>query len=172
MARISSIITFAAMALVAPAASQSLSRDATATVEILARSLTLEKTRDLTFGSHYASEGAIRSGQANHARWDGTTEAGAPISIAFSLPPELTRDGGGDAVPITFGSLSARADNGLSAPFNPSGGVYSFNAASDGHFFVFLGAAEGSDDDVVIVTLTGHQAGTYSGTITLTVTVL
>lgn len=179
MSRIGSLLSLATLALAAPATGQtSQSVAAPATVEIIARPLTLVLQSGLDFGSHFASEGVISlgplTGAASSAQWNGQTDPGANISIAFNLPPQLTRDGGGDFVPISYGSQSAYVGHDLQAiAFDPAEGVSSFPASSsDGRFEVGLGANSGSEAHVVSVDLTGRQPGTYRGTITLTVAVL
>jgi hypothetical protein len=146
------------------------SADATATVVIAERSLSLTKTLDMDFGTHFASAGVITTSASNYARWDGQTDPGLLcLTIGFSTPTQLTRVGGDDFVPISYGTTSAALEEGA---FNPATG-YDVCGASlgTGSFVVTLGLATGSESDLVSVDLTGKPAGTYAGTITLTVTV-
>jgi hypothetical protein len=155
----------------APLAAQSpRSADASATVSIPI-ALTLTNTAGLDFGSHFALEGVIAAPSA--AAWFGTTDAGNNISFAFVLPSSLARvNGGGNGpVPITFGAASAIAfsSGGTDQTFNPAGGLASYRVPA-GDFGLYLGSGAGAQG--VTVNLSGRAAGTYQGTITLTVTVL
>jgi hypothetical protein len=181
MTRIGSLLTIAALGLAAPLAGQgSRSADATAQV-VITPSFSLTKMQDLNFGSHFASDGVIETGNANFAVWkvkvDPNTDV-ADIQIAFTaLPSQLTRVGGGD-VPISYGTTSGSVGQGgtTGITFNPPTGLASGggNTGSNGiEFDVRLGAPNGNGaSDLVSVDLTGKPAGTYSATITLTITVL
>lgn len=173
MTRFTRFITVAALMLLsaAPLAGQGLSRsaDATATVTI-ARTLNLANITGLDFGEHFANEGSIFVPAP--ARWDGDTDPNSDISISFSaLPASLVRPEGG-SVPISYGTESGQINTSTSStPFNPATGISSFSVNSDGLFNIQLGYGT-VESNGVQVDLTGAAPGTYSATITLTVTVI
>jgi hypothetical protein len=152
-------------------AQTSRSADASATV-VITPVLTLTKTVDLNFGSHFNSEGIVSSSAP--ARWDGTTDIGNHISASFVLPSTLARIGNGDTgVPISFGTESAQAiHSATSMSFNPATGLADFGPIpAPGSFNIQLGTGSVASNRAA-VDLTGHRPGTYQGIITLTVTVL
>src|SRR2546425_400121 len=129
-----------ALLVAAPLAGQTTrSADATATV-VIASNLSVVKTTDLDFGTHFSSDGMVSNSVP--ARWDGSTDVGNHISVAFTtLPSQLTRVGGGDAVAITYGVESAQFSSALSsASFNPSTGIPDAGAIpAPGSFHIQLG---------------------------------
>lgn len=176
MTRTSSFLTLAALVLAVPLAGQTRSADAPATVEIIARPLTLANTQGLDFGSHFASEGLINVPRT-YAEWSGATDVGTTISIEFTKPGVLTRGDGGETVVISYGDQSATyAETGspdvIVNPNTPQSFTLASSGAADGTFKVRLGSNSGPASAFVTVNLAGKPAGTYSGTITLTVAVL
>ena len=174
MRTITRFITTVLLLLIAavPLVGQTTSRsaDASATV-VISPVLTLVKTVDLDFGSHFNSEGIVSN--STPARWEGTTDIGNHISASFVLPSTLARVGNGDAVPISFGNESALIGQGVSSAFfNPNTGVGDFGpVASPGSFFVQLGIGSSASNRAA-VDLTGRRTGTYVGVVTLTIVVL
>lgn len=168
------LITMVALLFIAATplvvAQASRSADASATV-VITPVLTLVKTVDLDFGSHFNSEGIVASSAP--ARWEGTTDQGNHLSVSFLLPTSLQRVGNGDAVPISFGNESAQAIHSLSSsPFNPTTGVADFGPIpAPGTFSIQLGTGSAASNRAA-VDLTGRRPGTYVGVVTLTVTVL
>ncbi len=172
--RITRFITVVALLFIAATplvAQTSRSADASATV-VITPVLTLVKSVDLSFGSHFNSEGIVAS--SGPARWDGTTDAGNHISASFTLPSTLARIGNGDpGVPISFGNESAQATHSaISMAFDPNAGLADFGPIpTPGSFNIQLGMGNVPSNRAA-VDLTGHRPGTYQGVITLTVTVL
>lgn len=147
------------------------SADATATV-VLQPYLTLQKTSDMSFGTHFGSDGIVYS--ETEARWDGTTDPGNTIRADFtSLPMQLDRVGGGGSVPVAYGNMSAVLVGGGATPivYNPASGSGAYTVGATSDFNVRLGLAASAANGVS-VNLNGRPAGTYRGTITLTITVL
>ncbi len=166
------LLFLAAVFTVPLAAQTSRSADATATVTI-PTTLTLVNVRGLDFGSHFASEGSVSS--INGADWTGTTETGNRLAFSFTTLPSSLHRAGGDGVDgpvaISYGTSSARVTSAVpNINFNPATGLSSYTATSSS-FELDLGAGS-NPSDKVSVNLTGHSPGTYSGVITLTVTVL
>ncbi len=158
---------------VTPLVGQASSRSADASASVtITPVLTLTKTVDLSFGSHFASDGLVPS--SGPARWDGSSDVGSHLSASFVLPTSLARIGNGDpGVPITFGNESALfGTTGTSLFFNPASGLADFGpVASSGTYFVELGIGSAASQ-AASVNLTGHRPGVYQGVITLTITVL
>jgi len=140
---------------------------------VITPSLNCTVTQHLTFGSHFSTEGAVRSTGSNYAELMCTTDPGNHVSASLVLPSTLTRAGGGGSVPITYEARSLRlADNASSEQnVNPSTGTPSFLSGT-GIIAVSLGRDFGGGDQSVVVNLTGAPAGSYSGVITITLSVL
>jgi len=163
------LLLIAAVPLVGQASSRSADASASVTITPV---LTLTKTVDLSFGSHFALDGIVAS--TAPARWEGSSDVGSHLSASFVLPSTLARVGNGDpGVPISFGNESALfGTTGTSLFFNPNTGLADFGpVASSGTYFVELGLGSAASQ-AASVNLTGHRPGTYSGVITLTITVL
>lgn len=176
MTRIGSFVTIAALVLVAPLAGQgSQSADARAQV-VIQPAFSLHNFTGLDFGTHFASDGKVAN--QSIATWSLHIEPIAePVDVSFAFTPEpkLTRDGGVDFVTILYGATSGLLSGGAGGfqQFNPATGfTTTLNVATQGDFEVNLGSHQAGVDDFVTVDLTGKAAGTYTGIITLTVTVL
>jgi hypothetical protein len=117
---------------------------------------------DLNFGSVTAGTTGTPAGTADWGRWDITGEPSAAVSIALTLPTELTGPGGG-TIPISFGS----GDGALMYTFPTVDAAFNPNAGTS----TTLGAA-GTLTVAIVGTVAppvGTVTGTYTGTITLTV---
>jgi len=159
--------------LAAPLWSQtSQSIDASETV-VVAPMLTLSKSQDITWGTHFAQEGDVFSSTTNYAAWLGQTDVGNHLSVVVSAPLALNKQGGTGSVPVSYGATSAEITNDIIVNrFNPATGIPNFGpVGSPGTFTITLGKGATAADQVT-VHLSNAQRGTYSGLITLTVTVL
>lgn len=166
------IVAFATFA--APIAAQTRSADASASVSITAN-LTWFKALDLDFGTHFASEGIVRTTGVQMAKWGGQTDFGERLAFHVTLPAVLSRVGGGSStVPFACGANSAYfANSVLNIRFDPNGpGISDFIVQGVGDIYLELGRTTGDTDSDCTVNLTGRQSGTYTGTITSTVTIL
>jgi hypothetical protein len=176
MLRVARLIIAAAL-LAAPLAGQtSQSADASATV-VIAPFLTLAKTIDMDFGTHFASEASLFTAPSNYAEWRGTTDVSNHVSISVSVPVAFNKVGGTGSVPFSCGSTSALITNDVIVQrFNPSSGIADFGPiAAPGTITVALGNPAGTPGDASYlcqVSVANAQRGTYRGFITLTVTVL
>jgi hypothetical protein len=131
-------------------------------------------TSNLAYGAHFATEGSLRSGMSNHAELACTTDPGNSFSASFVLPSTLARVGGGGSVPITYEAESARLYDGGANElvFNPSTGTTGFISAS-GILNLQLGhGLRSGSQDAVVVNLAGAPSGSYSGVITVTLSIL
>lgn len=158
------------------AVAQTQSSDATASV-VIAANLALTNTRGISFGTVFSSAGIVRTTNANSAEWDGDIDPGNRISLSFVLPSGLSRVGGGGngSVPFSCNTISGGfvfgGDQG-DLEFNPYTGVSSYNVGASNDFRVALGRENSVPNYGCQIDVSGRTAGTYQGTITLTVTVL
>ena len=82
------------------------------------------------------------------------------VILSFGTLPTSLATGGGDNLPITFGAGSAAYDAGSFTAFQPSVGATT-TLSGTGTMAVYIGGTVQPD--------VGQPAGTYTGTITLTV---
>jgi hypothetical protein len=162
-------ILSAALVLPAGLAAQS-SDDASVSISVIGDGVTVTKTIDMDFGSHPAG-GVISSVSAGAAaQWDVQLSTIGEYNYSFSLPASLTGPGG--SVPITFTSaIVASEATGMGYLIDPHIGA---NVPYDGGGTVIVQMGQdydGGGNGAVTVNLGAAQAGTYSGTVTLTVAV-
>lgn len=171
MKRLTAVLAALGAVSVATLAAQTQSAGATASVTV-ASQLTLVKTQDMAFGSHFASDGTVLSGGSVQADWSGTTSPNPrPMDFSFVIPASLS-DGIGHNVPFSCGSISAvlSASPNPVTEFNPASGTSGYVMGSATSFTVSLGSVA-TASQACAVNLSGAPAGAYSGTITLTVTI-
>jgi len=136
-------------------------------------SLNCSVTRNLDYGTHFATEGNLLSSASNYAELMCTTDPGNAFNVSFVLPSSLTRVGGGGSVPISYGVFSARLFDGAASEsqFDPSTGITGYVSGS-GTLALSLGRdVRGDTDDAVTVHLAGAPTGSYSGFITVTLAI-
>jgi len=157
-------IMIAAAALIAlpgaVAAQASASVQAEATV---LAPITVANEQDLQFGDvipGYATTVAPASGDAGRFQVSG---AGAlEFTLDFALPTVLTHTSSASTLPLAFGAGSAgvgTVSTAVATTFDPAA-TYTTNL-SGGALFVFIGGT--------VTPAVTQEAGTYDGTITLTV---
>lgn len=123
--------------------------------------------RDLAFGSvipgiatNVSPSDPVQSGM-----WEVTAQQGDRVQVRLTLPKDLTAPGGFQ-MPVGYANNHAiavsDAPGATPAVFNPNA-AQNFRLQSSGRFFVFLGGT-------VSPTAT-QQAGNYSATAVLTITV-
>lgn len=114
-----------------------------------------------------SGEGSIGSTTEGRYTIDGS--ANATLSLAFTIPAALDRDGGAETLPISFDNADYGYHSGAltaAANFNPDATVttpleITINATADQILVQLGGQVQPANDQV---------AGTYAGTVTLTVT--
>jgi hypothetical protein len=133
-----------------------------------AAQITVSRVRDLNFGpvirglaTHVGPSDPVKSGEFRF-----TVAIGAQVRLQFTLPNRLNGPAGA-TVPITFnatdGIATGTAPTSIPVTFDPRV-AQTFNIVTSTTILVFIGAT---------VTPTAAQAlGTYTNTITLTVTLL
>lgn len=124
--------------------------------------LTVTKTADLAFGTVYPGLNktvAVTDGGA--AKFTVAGQASANINLTFTLPTTIAS--GGNTLPIA--SWSGRHNTSNSAAsgtdFTPSASATSAAVPGGGTLYVFVGAT--------VQPAAGQAAGSYSGSMTLTV---
>lgn len=117
----------------------------------------------LSFGNVFPGvSSSVAVTAAGAGRFDITGQASAPANLSFTLPANLTV--GANSLPIGSWTGHVNTTNSPSGgtSFTPSAALQAFNFSGTGAAYTFVGAT---------VTPAGSQAaGTYTGTVTLTVT--
>jgi hypothetical protein len=127
--------------------------------------LNVTGVNDLQFGSVTAgSVGTIADPAANGGRWDVTGEPSAAVSVAFTLPTVLSGPGG--TIPISFSATDGL--NWTSYPvtfttFNPNA-ILATSLTAGGTLTIGIVGS--------VAPPLGTTTGTYTATVTLTVSYL
>ena len=156
-----------------PANSCSLSFSASVSISSM---LSCSVTRpSLNFGSHFKSEGSVGSNETNALRARCTIDPqNGTVDVSFQLPSVLTRVGGTETLPITFGNESLRLYDCDGCGTVPQGS----NPATPRSFTItsgFLTVALGENGpgepagEVSVNLANATAAGSYVGTITAVV---
>lgn len=137
------------------------SANASVTAEVQ-QPLAVTKTNDLAFGSVFPGlNKAIAVTDASAAAFTVQGQAGAAVNLTFSTPSTLASGGNS----LAIGTWAARRNTSNSSAsgtdFTPSGSATSATIGGGGGLYVFVGAT--------VQPTVGQVAGTYSGTLTLTV---
>lgn len=165
----------AALILLAPAvapeaAAQSDAGTVNATVTVEAVAISVTGVSDLTFGTHFATEGTVPNEQAAVWAIDVSSDP-TNVDLTLTLLPQFLIDGAGlNEVLVLYGPDSFGANcAGILVPADPFVGIQNCDI-SPGLGFATLG-----DETLglapVQVDLTGAPAELYSATIELTATV-
>ncbi len=130
--------------------------------------LTVTGVRGLTFGAVLPGVPSVilRTDPANSGQFDIKGPKGGPVLLSFVLPLSMTGPGGA-LMPIVFGAsdagFSSTQSIGSQVGFDPKQPT-TVTFPNNGSASVFVGATANP--------ATNQRAGAYTGTITLTVTVL
>ena len=124
--------------------------------------LAVTKTNDLAFGSVFPGlNKTVAVSDAGAAAFTVLGQAGASVNLTFSTPTSLASAGN----TLTIGSWAARRNTSNSSAsgtdFTPSASATSATIGGSGGLYVFVGAT--------VQPTSGQVAGTYTGTLTLTV---
>jgi len=143
----------------AVAAQNSASASATAEVQ---QPITVTKTNDLAFGTVYPGVNkSVAVTNAAAASFSIAGQASAGVTLAFTLPASLASGGN----PLPLASWVARRNTSNSSAsgtdFTPSSSASAATLHTDGNLYVFVGATAQP--------AAGQVAGSYSGTLTMTV---
>jgi hypothetical protein len=117
----------------------------------------------LSFGNVFPGVAkAIAVAAAGAGRFDITGQASAPANLSFTLPSNLTV--GANNLPIASWTGTWNTTNNPvgGTNFTPSAALTPFTFSGTGTAFAFVGAT--------VTPATNQAAGTYTGTVTLTVT--
>ncbi len=140
-------------------AQNSANASATATVQ---QPLSVSKTNDLAFGSVFPGlNKTVAVTEAGAAAFSIQGQANASVDLTFSTPSTLASGGNS----LNIGTWTARRNTSNSAAsgtdFTPSGTATSTTLSGGGALYVFVGAT--------VQPTVSQVAGTYTGTLTLTV---
>jgi hypothetical protein len=129
----------------------------------------------LNFGSHFKSEGKASLDETTSGAARCTIDpSNGIVDVSFTLPSVLTRTGGTETVPITFGTESLRLRDcdcmgSVVQGVNPA--VANSKAITSGFLTLALGQNGPNDPagEVSVLLSSATAAGTYTGFITATV---
>ncbi len=147
-------------------ASNSVQAQNTATANVTAevqQPIVVTKLTDLDFGNVFPGvDKTVPVTAAEAASFEIAGQASSQVNITFTLPADLT-DGGTETMPVTTwtGTTNTTASPSGGSTFTPSASAETTTLSSTGGLFVYVGAtAEPAID---------QAAGTYTGTLTVTV---
>jgi hypothetical protein len=156
-----------------PANSCSLSFSASVTVQSIISCSVIRGS--LNFGSHLKSEGKVSLDETTAGLARCTIDpSNGVVDVSFTLPSSLTRSGGTETVPITFGNESLRLRDcdcygSIVQGVNPA--VGQSKSITSGFMTLALGQNGPNDPagEVSVNLSSAPAAGTYTGFITATV---
>lgn len=124
--------------------------------------LSVSKTNDLAFGGVFPGlNKTIAVTDAGAAAFSVQGQANASVNLTFTTPATLANGGNS----LTIGTWAARRNTTNSSAsgtdFTPSGSATSATLSSGGALYLFVGAT--------VQPSSSQAAGTYTGTLTLTV---
>jgi hypothetical protein len=143
----------------AAAAQNSASASATADVQ---QPITVTKTRDLAFGTVFPGVNkSVAVTDGTSASFSIAGQASAGVTLSFTLPATLAS--GGNTLPLASWVARHNTSNSSASgtDFTPSSSATAATLHTDGNMYVFVGATAQP--------AAGQAAGTYSGTLTMTV---
>jgi hypothetical protein len=140
-------------------AQNSANASVTATVQ---QPLTVSKSNDLAFGSVFPGlNKTVGVTDAGAAAFSVSGQAGGSVNLTFSAPTTIAS--GGNTMPVASWTGRWNTTNSAAAgtDFTPSASATSATLSGSGAIYVFVGATAQP--------AAAQTAGTYSGTLTLTV---
>jgi hypothetical protein len=128
------------------------------------------------FGAHPRTAGELHSSESNQIDFTCQIDPPGQVSVSFTLPSVLTRVGGTETVPISYGVESARLYDGnqrqnIGLSFHPSTSV--LFTPTTGILDITLGEnGPNIPEAAVIVNISNASAtGTYTGVGTVTIAI-
>ena len=159
-------LTFAALALVltgvVSAHGQGVNGSITATAQVQAP-ITVTGTQNLSFGNVFpgAAKAVAYADAANAGKFSVAGQASTPVTYSFTLPTNLTSGTNNLPIGSWLGYENTTSGTSGGSGIVPSGTPSTSTLSGSGALFIFLGAT---------VTPPANQpAGSYTGTVTLTV---
>lgn len=139
------------------------SADITAQANVLTP-LTVTGQANLDFGNVFPGVNkTVAITDATAGRWLVQGEGGAEVTLAFTLPANLSD--GANTLPISFGAGSAGYNTtnnpGAATTFDPAAGATANLGVAPAELYVWIGGT--------VTPAVSQPAGLYTGTITLTV---
>jgi uncharacterized protein DUF4402 len=133
------------------------------------RPLRVNGVRSISFGTVFPGIGksVLRTDALNSGRFDIRAASGTQLQLTFALPPDMTGPGGA-VMPLTFGGgdagFSVTQSVASQVGFDPRVPFVATMGGPPGRASVFLGGT--------VTPLVSQPAGSYTGTITLTIVYL
>ena len=133
---------------------------ATATVQ---SPITVTGAQNLAFGNVFpgAAKTVAYSDATNAGRFDVTGQGSAPVTYSFALPTNLTSGGNNLPIGSWTGYLNTSNSTSGGSAITPSATPASATLSAGGALYVFVGAT--------VTPPSNLPAGSYTGTVTLTV---
>lgn len=140
-------------------AQNSASASVTASVQ---QPLAVTKTNDLAFGAVFPGlSKTVAVGDASAAAFSVAGQAGANVNLTFSAPTSIASGGSSLAISSWTGRWNTTSSASAGTDFTPSGSATSATLSGSGAIYVYVGATAAPT--------ISQAAGSYSGTLTLTV---
>ena len=144
-----------------------LNSDVANVTAVVQQPITVTAQQDLDFGDVFPGVNkTIDATDATAARFDIVGQNSAQVHLTFTLPTELTNttSGGSETMPLGTtwtGITNTTASQSGGTNFTPSASPTTSTLSSTGALYVYVGGSVEPD--------AGQVAGTYTGTLTLTV---
>jgi hypothetical protein len=159
-------VPFAVLALlltaVAGASAQGVNGSISATAQVQTP-ITVTGTQDLSFGNVFpgVAKAVAYTDAANAGKFSVAGQASTPVTYSFTLPANLTSAGNNLPIGSWLGYQNTANSTSGGSAITPSGTPTSATLSAGGALFFFLGAT--------VTPPSNLPAGSYSGTVTLTV---
>lgn len=154
-------IAFGVALLAAVPSAQAQSANIQALANVF-QAMTVSGVRNLDFGNVFPGVNkSIAVDNANSGKFTVAGQASANVNLTFTLPANLTSGGNNLPIGTWVGHWNGVDDASSGTNFTPSAGATAAQFSGSGNLYVFVGAT---------VSPGGSQtAGSYSGTVTMTV---
>jgi hypothetical protein len=157
-----SAIVLATLSLAASAQAQTNSASITATA-VVQQPITVTGAVPLGFGNVFPGVAkSVAVTAATAGRFDILGQASAPANLAFTLPSNLTSGANNLPIGTWTGHVNTVNSPSTGTNFTPSAALQAFTFSATGQAYAFVGAT--------VTPAVNQVAGTYTGTVTLTVT--
>ncbi|MEP6572392.1 MAG: DUF4402 domain-containing protein [Gemmatimonadota bacterium] len=157
-----SAVVLATLSLAASAQAQTNSANITATA-VVQQPITVTGAVQLGFGNVFPGVAkSVAVTGATAGRFDILGQASAPANLAFTLPSNLTSGANNLPIGTWTGHVNTTNNASTGTNFTPSASLQPFSFSGTGQAFAFVGAT--------VTPASNQVAGTYTGTVTLTVT--
>jgi len=155
-------IAFAASLVVLPIAAHAQNNASASVTAVVQAPIVVTKNSDLAFGNVFPGlSKTIAVTDAGAASFSISGQASANVNLTFTLPSTLTSSANSLTVSSWTGIYNTTNSASSGTTFTPSTSATSSTLSSGGALYVFVGAT--------VAPPVSQAAGTYSGTMTMTV---